>query len=103
MSRHATFTALEAEVFDLLVIGGGIVGTGVARDAARRGLKVALVDKTDLAAGTSSKSSKLIHGGLRYLREGDIGLVFEAVNERQLLLGVAPHLVQPLSFLIPVY
>ncbi|MBC7543879.1 MAG: FAD-dependent oxidoreductase, partial [Candidatus Sericytochromatia bacterium] len=64
MSRHATFTALEGEVFDLLVIGGGIVGTGVARDAARRGLKVALVDKTDLSAGTSSKSSKLIHGGL---------------------------------------
>jgi glycerol-3-phosphate dehydrogenase len=103
MSRQATFAALERETFDVLVIGGGIVGAGVARDAARRGLKVALVEKTDLAAGTSSKSSKLVHGGLRYLREGDLKLVFEAVNERQLLFQLAPHLVQPLPFLIPVY
>lgn len=103
MDRQGTFAALERETFDVLVIGGGIVGAGVARDAARRGLKVALVDKTDLAAGTSSKSSKLVHGGLRYLREGDLKLVFEAVNERQLLFRVAPHLVQPLPFLIPVY
>lgn len=103
MSREATFAALEREPFDLLVIGGGIVGAGVARDAARRGLKVALVDKADIASGTSSKSSKLVHGGLRYLKEGDIGLVFEAVNERQRLLKLAPHLVQPLPFLVPVY
>jgi glycerol-3-phosphate dehydrogenase len=90
-------------VYDLLVIGGGIVGAGAARDAAMRGLKVALVEQTDLAFGTSSRSSKLVHGGLRYLEQGEFSLVFEAVSERRVLMEIAPHLVQPLGFLFPVY
>ncbi len=88
---------------DLVVIGGGITGAGVARDAALRGLKVALFEKADYASGTSSKSSKLIHGGLRYLEHGEIGLVFESVSERRVQTRVAPHLVRPLPFLIPIY
>jgi glycerol-3-phosphate dehydrogenase len=86
----------------MLVVGGGITGAGVALDAASRGLRVALVEQTDFAAGTSSKSSKLIHGGLRYLQQGDIGLVYEALHERQRLLRNAPHLVRVLPFMIPV-
>ncbi|WP_428267201.1 FAD-dependent oxidoreductase [Haliangium sp.] len=93
----------DTEPLDLIVIGGGITGAGVARDAALRGLRVALFDKGDFASGTSSKSSKLIHGGLRYLEHGQLGLVFESVRERAVQLRVAPHLVTPLSFLIPVY
>jgi glycerol-3-phosphate dehydrogenase len=89
--------------FDLLVVGGGITGAGVARDAARRGLRVLLVDQGDLAQGTSSRSSKLVHGGLRYLEHGQIGLVFESVSERRILMEIAPHLVRPLPFLFPVY
>ena len=77
---------MRAEVFDLLVVGGGITGAGIARDAALRGLKVALVERGDFACGTSSRSSKLIHGGLRYLEMGDFKLVFEAVRERQRLM-----------------
>ena len=88
---------------DLLVIGGGITGAGVARDAAMRGLKVALVDKGDFAAGTSSRSSRLVHGGLRYLELYDFRLVFEASRERRILLNIAPHLVWPRSFLFPVF
>lgn len=88
---------------DLLIIGGGITGAGIARDATLRGLKVALVEKADFAAGTSSKSSKLIHGGLRYLQQAELGLVFESVSERTKLLGLAPHLVRPLLFLAPAY
>ena len=84
------------------MVGGGITGAGVALDAAARGLKVALVDQADFAAGTSSKSSKLIHGGLRYLQQGDIALVYEALHERQRLLRNAPHLVRMLPFMIPV-
>jgi glycerol-3-phosphate dehydrogenase len=80
--RAAAFAQLEKERFDLLVIGGGITGTGVARDAALRGLKVALVEKTDFGSGTSSKSSKLVHGGLRYLEHAQFRLVFEGTNER---------------------
>jgi glycerol-3-phosphate dehydrogenase len=89
--------------FDLVVIGGGITGVGIARDAALRGLSVALFEKSDYASGTSSKSSKMIHGGLRYLEHGEIGLVFESVSERRVQTRVAPHLVRPLPFLIPIY
>ena len=89
--------------FDLLVVGGGINGAGIARDAARRGLKVALVEMRDLAWGTSSRSSKLVHGGLRYLELYEFGLVFEAVRERRILQEIAPHLVRPLGFLFPIY
>ena len=88
---------------DLLVIGGGIVGAGVARDAAMRGLRVVLVEQQDLAFGTSSRSSKLVHGGLRYLEQGEFSLVFESVSERRVLMEIAPHLVTPLGFLFPVY
>ncbi|HVV82518.1 MAG TPA: glycerol-3-phosphate dehydrogenase/oxidase [Kofleriaceae bacterium] len=88
---------------DLVVIGGGITGAGIARDAALRGLKVALFEKSDFGSGTSSKSSKLIHGGLRYLEHGEIGLVFESVSERRVQTRVAPHLVRPLAFLVPIY
>src|SRR6202790_1072129 len=93
--------ALTAEAFDLLVIGGGITGAGAALDAALRGLRVALIDKGDFAGGTSSVSSKLVHGGLRYLEHGDFGLVYEAMQERRRLLHNAPHLVRPLRFIIP--
>ncbi len=89
--------------YDLLIIGGGIVGAGTARDAAMRGLKVALVEQEDVAYGTSSRSSKLVHGGLRYLQQGEISLVFESVSERRVLLEIAPHLVNPLGFLFPLY
>jgi glycerol-3-phosphate dehydrogenase len=93
---------LERETFDVLVIGGGITGAGVALDAAVRGLRVALVERDDFASGTSSRSSKLVHGGLRYLQNGDIRLVYEALHERQRLLRNAPHLVRVLPFMIPV-
>src|SRR5207248_10605110 len=95
--------ALEGECFDLLVLGGGITGAGVALDAALRGLRVALVDKGDFASGTSSASSKLVHGGLRYLEHGDFRLVYEALHERRRLLRNAPHLVRPLRFVVPFY
>lgn len=88
---------------DVLVVGGGINGAGIARDAARRGLRVAMVEMKDLAWGTSSRSSKLVHGGLRYLEQYEFSLVFEAVSERRILLDIAPHLVNPLSFVFPVY
>ena len=90
-------------MYDIVVIGGGITGAGIARDASLRGLKVALFEKSDYASGTSSKSSKMIHGGLRYLEHGEIGLVFESVSERRVQQRVAPHLVRPLPFLIPIY
>jgi glycerol-3-phosphate dehydrogenase len=101
-TRHASIKRLGQEHFDVLVVGGGITGAGVALDAVARGLKVALVDQADFASGTSSKSSKLIHGGLRYLQQGDIALVYEALHERQRLLRNAPHLVRMLPFMIPV-
>ena len=88
---------------DLVIVGGGITGAGIARDAALRGLRVALFEKGDYGSGTSSKSSKLIHGGLRYLEHGEIGLVFESVSERAIQSKVAPHLVRPLPFLVPIY
>ena len=97
------FAALESGVFDVLIVGGGITGAGVARDAAMRGMRVAIVEKSDWASGTSSKSSRLVHGGIRYLEHGDISLVRESVREREILLRIAPDLVKPLEFTWPVY
>jgi glycerol-3-phosphate dehydrogenase len=94
---------LSGEKFDLLVIGGGITGCGVARDAAMRGLRVALVERDDFASGTSGRSSRLVHGGIRYLEHGQIHLVYESIRERQTLLRIAPHLVKPLAFTWPIY
>lgn len=96
-------TSLEGSRFDVLVIGGGITGAGVARDAAMRGLDVALVEKNDFASGTSSRSSRLVHGGIRYLEYAQVGMVRESVRERETLLRIAPHLVHPLEFTWPVY
>lgn len=100
--RRSALERLRDEQFDVLVVGGGITGAGVALDAAARGLRTAIIDQTDFASGTSSKSSKLIHGGLRYLQQGDVALVYEALHERQRLLRNAPHLVRMLPFMIPV-
>jgi len=102
-TREATLAALPAERLDLLVVGGGITGAGIARDAALRGLSVALVERTDFAAGTSSRSSKLIHGGVRYLEQGDVALVRESAAERQVLRSLAPHLTVPLRMVMPTY
>jgi glycerol-3-phosphate dehydrogenase len=101
--RAATLKRLSDESFDLIIVGGGITGAGIARDAALRGLKVALVEKLDFGAGTSSKSSKLIHGGLRYLEQAELALVFESVTERKRLMKLARHLVRPLPFLVTNY
>jgi glycerol-3-phosphate dehydrogenase len=95
--------ALADTQFDLLIIGGGIFGAGIARDAFLRGLRVALVEQGDFASGTSSQSSKLIHGGFRYLEQYQFGLVAEALGERHILRTVAPHLVRPLPLILPVY
>ena len=92
---------LGGERFDLAVVGGGITGAGVARDAARRGLRVALVEGSDFAAGTSSRSSKLIHGGLRYLAMGEVGLVRETALERKAVHRMAPHLTEPCWMVVP--
>src|SRR5262245_44315293 len=100
---HRSLDELYGETFDLLILGGGITGAGVALDAALRGLRVALIDKGDFAGGTSSASSKLVHGGLRYLEHGGFPLVYEALHERALLLRNAPHLVRPLRFVLPFY
>ncbi|MFZ0667018.1 MAG: glycerol-3-phosphate dehydrogenase/oxidase [Acidimicrobiales bacterium] len=101
--REEALERLGNEQFDVLVIGGGITGSGVALDAASRGLSTALVERHDFASGTSSKSSKMVHGGLRYLQQRDFRLVYEALHERQILLQNAPHLVAPLPFLIPLF
>src|SRR5262245_52867698 len=100
--RATMLDRLRHERFDILVIGGGITGVGTALDAASRGLRTALVERDDFASGTSSKSSKLIHGGLRYLQQGDVRLVYEALAERQRLRHNAPHLVRLLPFMIPI-
>lgn len=102
-TRNENLKKLKTEKFDILIIGGGITGAGVARDAALRGLKVALVEANDYAFGTSSRSSKLIHGGIRYLENFEFHLVFEALNERTKLFQIAPHLVHPLRFMIPLF
>ena len=101
--RESALTSLGSESFDVLVIGGGVNGVGAALDAATRGLKVALIESQDIAAGTSSRSSKLIHGGLRYLEQYDFKLVREALHERELLVStLCPHLVKPVGFLFPL-
>ena len=103
LSRSAELASAATEELDVLVVGMGATGAGVALDAASRGLRVAVLDKGDLASGTSSKSSKLVHGGLRYLENYEFGLVREGVVERQLLMKLAPHLVRPMDFLYPVW
>lgn len=102
-SRQRDMRALGSSTFDILVVGGGITGAGVAREAALRGLSVALVDRGDFGHGTSSRSSRLVHGGVRYLEHGYFRLVFESSRERRTLLRIAPHLVRPLRFVWPVY
>jgi glycerol-3-phosphate dehydrogenase len=102
-ARATALAALPTADLDLLVIGGGITGAGIARDAALRGLSVALLEAVDFAAGTSSRSSKLIHGGVRYLQQGDIGLVREAASERARIRRIAPHLAVPLLMVMPTY
>lgn len=101
--HKATAPIAPDGVYDLVVVGAGINGTGIARDAAARGLRVALVEKEDIGSGTSSWSGRLIHGGLRYLEQGDIGLVRESLRERELLFRLAPHLVKPVPLMIPFY
>jgi glycerol-3-phosphate dehydrogenase len=101
-TRHRALECAAESLADILVVGGGITGSGVAREAALRGYKVLLVDKGDFASGTSSRSSKLIHGGVRYLAQGDVALVKEAARERAVLRLIAPHLVTPVRMLIPV-
>jgi len=103
ISREAAIDALRTNDFDLVVVGGGITGAGVALDAAARGYSVALVERADYASGTSSRSSKLVHGGLRYLQHFDLGLVREALLERQLMVALAPHLVHPLPLVVPAF
>ncbi|HEY6760794.1 MAG TPA: glycerol-3-phosphate dehydrogenase/oxidase [Baekduia sp.] len=103
IARAAAVSALAAEEFDVVVVGGGITGAGVALDAATRGFSVALVERHDFASGTSSRSSKLVHGGLRYLQNFDLGLVREALIERQIMVGLAPHLVKPLPLIVPAF
>src|SRR5436305_1982473 len=101
--RMQNLSDLGSHHFDVLVIGGGVTGAGVALDAVARGYKVALVEKADFASGTSSKSTKLIHGGIRYMPNFDFALVHEALIERGLLLHNAPFLVHPLAFVLPIY
>ena len=103
IARNQALAALASEPFDVVVIGGGITGAGVALDAASRGYSVALVEQADFASGTSSRSSKLVHGGLRYLQNFDLGLVREALLERQLMVKLAPHLVRPLPLVVPAF
>jgi glycerol-3-phosphate dehydrogenase len=103
LPRADAVDTLASEPFDVLVIGGGITGAGVALDAATRGYSVALVERADFASGTSSRSSKLVHGGLRYLQNFDLGLVREALLERQINVNLAPYLVKPLRFVVPAF
>src|SRR5271166_3073677 len=101
--RREQIGKLCHQPLDVLIIGGGIVGAGVARDATMRGLRTGLVEKHDLASGTSSRSSRLLHGGLRYLAQGRLGLVYEASREKLILHRIASHLAEPLPFLFPAY
>src|SRR5207244_10265576 len=103
LGRASRLAALEGEQFDVIVIGGGIIGAGIARDAALRDLRVALFEKRDFGSGTTAGSTRLIHGGLRYLEMLDFGLVRMDLREREILLRIAPHLVRPLEFVIPFY
>src|SRR3954464_10128349 len=101
--RAGTIEELGRSPLDVLIIGGGIVGSGIARDAAMRGLRTGLVEQNDFASGTSSKSSRLLHGGLRYLAQGRVGLVREAGREKRILHKIAPHIAAPLPFVFPTY
>lgn len=103
IERSQALSALQSSEFDLAVVGGGVTGAGVALDAATRGFSVALIERADYACGTSSRSSKLVHGGLRYLQSFDLGLVREALLERQLMVALAPHLVRPLPLVVPAF
>jgi len=103
IERGQALAALSEDEFDIVVVGGGITGAGVALDAATRGYSVALLERADFASGTSSRSSKLVHGGLRYLQHFDLGLVREALLERQLMVALAPHLVRPLPLVVPTF
>jgi glycerol-3-phosphate dehydrogenase len=103
IERGQALAALSQDEFDIAVVGGGITGAGVALDAATRGFSVALLERADFASGTSSRSSKLVHGGLRYLQNFDLGLVREALLERQLMVALAPHLVHPLPLVVPAF
>ncbi|MGH2855586.1 MAG: FAD-dependent oxidoreductase, partial [Solirubrobacteraceae bacterium] len=103
IERDQALQALAGSEFDVVVIGGGITGAGVALDASTRGYSVALLERADYACGTSSRSSKLVHGGLRYLQNFDLGLVREALLERQLMVALAPHLVRPLPLVVPAF
>src|SRR3954447_4898578 len=103
LSRTDAVNALGAEPFDVLVIGGGITGAGVALDAATRGYSVGLIERADYASGTSSRSSKLVHGGLRYLQNFDLGLGREALVKRKINVNLAPHLVPPLRLVVPAF
>lgn len=103
MTREETLNKLQREKFDLLVIGGGITGAGIAYDAAMRGIRVALVEKGDFACGTSSKTARMVHGGLRYLQQFQLGLVRQSVREREILHRLAPRLIKPTAFTYPVY
>jgi glycerol-3-phosphate dehydrogenase len=102
-SRLAVLQEMAGETLDLLVIGGGITGAGIALDASVRGMKVGVVEKADFGSGTSSRSTKLIHGGLRYLKQGEVKLVREVGRERAILYKNAPHLVIPAPMLLPIY
>src|SRR5271165_1846381 len=103
IERSQALAALARDEFDVVVVGGGITGAGVALDAATRGYSVALLERADYASGTSGRSSKLVHGGLRYLQHFDLGLVREALLERQLMVALAPHLVRPLPLVVPAF
>ena len=103
LSRATAIEEIAGQSFEVVVIGGGITGAGVALDAASRGYSVALLERDDFAVGTSSRSSKMVHGGLRYLQNFDLGLVREALLERQLMVQLAPHLVYPTPFLVPSF
>ncbi len=103
IERSQALAALSEDEFDVVVVGGGITGAGVALDAATRGYSVALLERADYASGTSSRSSKLVHGGLRYLQNFDLGLVREALLERQLMVALAPHLVRPLPLIVAAF
>ncbi|MBK6798227.1 MAG: FAD-dependent oxidoreductase [Acidobacteria bacterium] len=102
-TRGEALKKFEDEVFDVLVIGGGVTGAGIVLDATVRGLRAALLEKRDYGSGTSSRSTKLLHGGLRYLEQFDFALVREALIERSILSQVAPHLAEPFPFVIPIY
>src|SRR3984885_14395337 len=103
LNRDRALGTLASQPVYIVVIGGGITGAGVALDASSRGYSVALVEQADFASGTSSRSSKLVHGGLRYLQNFDLGLVREALLERQLMVKLAPHLVRPLQLVVPAF